>query len=97
MKFNETNLIATRSTKRMGQTLVAAAILTTLVACGGGGDGGAPSNPSSSNAQGSAKLQVVAFGDELSDVGTYAPNILLGFGGGRYTTVCGLLTTPLRG
>ncbi|MDD1494029.1 acylhydrolase [Burkholderia stagnalis] len=86
MKFNETNLNATRSIKRMSEALVAAAILAGLAACGGGGDGTAPSNPSSSNAQGSVKLQVVAFGDELSDVGTYAPNILLGFGGGRYTT-----------
>ncbi|WP_058035200.1 SGNH/GDSL hydrolase family protein [Burkholderia pseudomallei] len=86
MKFQETNHVATISLKRMGQVLAAAAIITTLAACGGGGDGGAPSNPASGNAQGSTKLQVVAFGDELSDVGTYAPNILLGFGGGRYTT-----------
>ncbi|PZR38295.1 MULTISPECIES: SGNH/GDSL hydrolase family protein [Burkholderiaceae] len=66
--------------------LYAAAALTAvaLAACGGGGGGGG--NSTAGAAQQSTALQVVAFGDELSDVGTYAPVIAPGFGGGRYTT-----------
>ncbi|MBN3506392.1 SGNH/GDSL hydrolase family protein [Burkholderia cenocepacia] len=87
MKRNETNPVVTTSIKRMTASVAAAAILSTLAACGGGGgDSAPPTGTSSDNSQASAKLQVVAFGDELSDVGTYAPNILLGFGGGKYTT-----------
>jgi len=87
MKRNETNPILTKSIKRMAASVAAAVILSTLAACGGGGgDSGAPTGTPSDNSQTSAKLQVVAFGDELSDVGTYSPNILLGFGGGKYTT-----------
>lgn len=87
MKRYETKPVSTLSIKRMSLTVAAAAILSTLAACGGGGgDSAASTGTSSDNSQASAKLQVVAFGDDLSDVGTYSPNILLGFGGGKYTT-----------
>ncbi|SAL66569.1 phospholipase/lecithinase/hemolysin-like protein [Caballeronia terrestris] len=57
-----------------------------LSACGGHGDdssdgGGTPTTPPA----GGVQLQVVSFGDSLSDVGTYAP-IASPIGGGRFTT-----------
>ncbi|MFM0207715.1 SGNH/GDSL hydrolase family protein [Paraburkholderia sediminicola] len=67
------------------------AVLVSLVtACGGGG--------SSSNGSGATppaggiNLQVVSFGDSLSDVGTYAP-IASAVGGGRFTTNPGQVWT----
>ncbi|HEX8956938.1 MAG TPA: SGNH/GDSL hydrolase family protein, partial [Burkholderiaceae bacterium] len=52
-----------------------------LAACGGGGgDGGTSGNPPPH-----LKLQVVSFGDSLSDVGTYEP-IASAVNGGRFTT-----------
>ncbi|MBC8750042.1 MULTISPECIES: SGNH/GDSL hydrolase family protein [Paraburkholderia] len=59
-----------------------------LSACGGGGNGGGGTGSGSSTAAGPAggvKLQVVSFGDSLSDVGTYAP-LASAVNGGRFTT-----------
>ncbi|WP_414442971.1 SGNH/GDSL hydrolase family protein [Burkholderia sp. 22PA0106] len=67
--------------KRTAQLAIASAALALLAACGGGDD-----NSPAPNASASVKMQVVSFGDSLSDVGTYSPQILLGFGGGRFTT-----------
>ncbi|RQS42798.1 acylhydrolase [Burkholderia sp. Bp8986] len=61
---------------------IASAALVLLSACGDG-DGHNDANtlpPSGVN------LQVVAFGTSLSDAGTYSEQVLLGFGGGRFTT-----------
>jgi phospholipase/lecithinase/hemolysin len=69
------------------KTQVCAAVLTIsaslLSACGGGGGGG--SGSSTTPPPGGVALQVVSFGDSLSDVGTYAP-IASAVGGGRFTT-----------
>ncbi|ENG0264517.1 SGNH/GDSL hydrolase family protein [Burkholderia multivorans] len=87
MKRNETTPCSTTSIKHLTLAIVAASMLSTLAACGGGGgDSGAAAGTPSTNSQTNSKLQVVAFGDELSDVGTYSPKVLLGFGGGKYTT-----------
>lgn len=51
-----------------------------IAACGGGGD------DNNSTPPGGVKLQIVSFGDSLSDVGTYAPVAAANFGGGRFTT-----------
>ncbi|HEX3634533.1 MAG TPA: SGNH/GDSL hydrolase family protein [Paraburkholderia sp.] len=67
---------------RVTQIAIASAAFALLAACGGGSD----NNSSSSTPTGGVKLQVVSFGDSLSDVGTYAPVIQLSFGGGRFTT-----------
>ncbi|MCY0388146.1 SGNH/GDSL hydrolase family protein [Robbsia sp. Bb-Pol-6] len=53
-----------------------------LAGCGGGHDG----STTSSTAAGGVDLQVVSFGDSLSDVGTYAGTGSAGFVRGRYTT-----------
>ncbi|WP_174524999.1 SGNH/GDSL hydrolase family protein [Burkholderia glumae] len=66
--------------KRTAQLAIASAVFALLAACGGGDDNAAPTQTAS------VKMQVVSFGDSLSDVGTYSPQILLGFGGGRFTT-----------
>jgi phospholipase/lecithinase/hemolysin len=64
--------------------IFAATIL--LSACGGSGGGsGSSSGSSTSPPAGGINLQVVSFGDSLSDVGTYAP-IASTVGGGRFTT-----------
>lgn len=68
---------------RVTQIAVASAAFATLAACGGGSD---DNNNASSTPPGGVKLQVVSFGDSLSDVGTYAPVIQASFGGGRFTT-----------
>ena len=57
----------------------ASAAFALLAACGGGGD-------DNSTPAGGLKLQVVSFGDSLSDVGTYSPVAAANFGGGRFTT-----------
>ncbi|MFM0729492.1 SGNH/GDSL hydrolase family protein [Paraburkholderia sediminicola] len=72
-----------RSFVRLTQIAVASAAFVLLAACGGGGG---DNNSSSSTPAGGVKLQVVSFGDSLSDVGTYAPVIQSSFGGGRFTT-----------
>jgi len=58
---------------------MAAALLS---ACGGGGGSG---NGSAAAPAGGIHLQIVSFGDSLSDVGTYAP-LASAVGGGRFTT-----------
>ena len=61
---------------------IVASLLSLLAACGGHGDShdnGAQVVP------GGVNLQIVSFGDSLSDVGTYAP-IASAVGGGRFTT-----------
>ena len=68
---------------RVTQTAIASAAFTLLAACGGGGG---DNNNASNTPAGGVKLQVVSFGDSLSDVGTYAPVIQGSFGGGRFTT-----------
>ncbi|SOE96220.1 Phospholipase/lecithinase/hemolysin [Burkholderia sp. D7] len=67
---------------------ILAGVISLLTACGGGGSGssGAPNPP------GGVDLQVVSFGDSLSDVGTYAP-IASAVGGGRFTTNPGQVWT----
>ncbi|RDK05300.1 SGNH/GDSL hydrolase family protein [Cupriavidus lacunae] len=61
-----------------------AVAVSLLAACGG--DGGGSSNDSGmATPPGGIHLQVVSFGDSLSDVGTYAP-IASAVGGGRFTT-----------
>ncbi|MEM5383912.1 SGNH/GDSL hydrolase family protein [Paraburkholderia phymatum] len=56
-----------------------------LAACGGGGGGGGGGGSSASSPPGGVRLQVVSFGDSLSDVGTFTP-IASAVGGGRFTT-----------
>ncbi|RKP49069.1 SGNH/GDSL hydrolase family protein [Trinickia fusca] len=73
-----------KSLLRVAQTAVACAAFALLAACGGGGGGG-NSSSSSSTPPGGVALQVVSFGDSLSDVGTYSA-IKLQFGGGQFTT-----------
>ncbi|HEX7912192.1 MAG TPA: SGNH/GDSL hydrolase family protein [Paraburkholderia sp.] len=69
---------------RVTQIAVASAAFALLAACGGGGDNN--NNSSSSTPAGGVKLQIVSFGDSLSDVGTYSPVAQGNFGGGRFTT-----------
>jgi phospholipase/lecithinase/hemolysin len=70
---------------------ILAAVLSLMSACGDGGDdadaGSAPVSPA-----GGVHLQVVSFGDSLSDVGTYAP-LASAVGGGRFTTNPGQVWT----
>ncbi|SDD91764.1 SGNH/GDSL hydrolase family protein [Paraburkholderia lycopersici] len=63
---------------------ISAGLIALLAACGGGG-GGNGSGSSMSGPPGGVKLQIVSFGDSLSDVGTYAP-VASAVGGGRFTT-----------
>jgi phospholipase/lecithinase/hemolysin len=89
--INQTNMQtgSDRNTlARFAQLAIAGTAFAMLAACGGGGGGGS-SNTSSANTStpaGGVNLQVVSFGDSLSDVGTYAPVITASFGGGRFTT-----------
>src|SRR5580692_533058 len=63
-----------------------------LAACGGGHGGSSSSGGSTTTPAGGVNLQVVSFGDSLSDVGTYAP-IASAVGGGRFTTNPGQVWT----
>ena len=65
---------------RTAQVAIAGAALALLAACGGGDDNN--SNSASNTPPSGVKMQVVSFGDSLSDAGTYS-QIKLGFGGGR--------------
>ena len=71
-----------------------ATMIGLLTACGGSGSGSGSggSSASTSTAAGGINLQVVSFGDSLSDVGTYAP-IAGAVGGGRFTTNPGQVWT----
>lgn len=75
--------------QRAVQATLASAAFALLAACGGGGD----STPTSSTPPGGVSLQVVSFGDSLSDVGTYSAYALPNFGGGRFTTNPGQVWT----
>jgi phospholipase/lecithinase/hemolysin len=72
-----------RTLLRATQIALASAAFALLAACGGGSTG---SSSTSTPPPGGVNLQVVSFGDSLSDAGTYSPNILPAFGGGRFTT-----------
>jgi phospholipase/lecithinase/hemolysin len=72
---------------RTFQTVTAFAAFALLAACGGGG------GDNNNTPAGGVKLQVVSFGDSLSDVGTYAPVATANFGGGRFTTNPGQVWT----
>jgi len=69
------------------QTATACAAFALLAACGGS------DNNNNNTPAGGLKLQVVSFGDSLSDVGTYAPVATANFGGGRFTTNPGQIWT----
>jgi phospholipase/lecithinase/hemolysin len=72
-----------------------AVAISLLSACGGGHGGGSSSSGSATTPAtpaGGINLQVVSFGDSLSDVGTYAP-IASTVGGGRFTTNPGQVWT----
>jgi phospholipase/lecithinase/hemolysin len=71
------------------QSIIRAAISTLLLvlltSCGGGSGSDSGGTTTPAGPAGGVQLQVVAFGDSLSDVGTYAP-IASVVGGGRFTT-----------
>ena len=64
--------------------------ISVLSACGGHGSNSGNGNTATS--AGGVNLQIVSFGDSLSDVGTYAP-IASVLGGGRFTTNPGQVWT----
>lgn len=68
--------------------------ISLLTACGGhGGESGNSSSDSgAATPAGGVNLQIVSFGDSLSDVGTYAP-LASKVGGGRFTTNPGQVWT----
>jgi phospholipase/lecithinase/hemolysin len=68
-----------------------AVVIVLLTACGGHG-GGSSNGSGAATPAGGIHLQVVSFGDSLSDVGTYAP-IASSLGGGRFTTNPGQVWT----
>lgn len=72
--------------RRIEDTVRAAifAVAIVLLTSCGGHDGGSSSSSTTSPA-GGVHLQIVSFGDSLSDVGTYAP-LASAVGGGRFTT-----------
>ena len=72
-------------------TIFSVAILL-LAGCGGGHGGSSSSGSGTSTPAGGVNLQIVSFGDSLSDVGTYAP-IASAVGGGRFTTNPGQVWT----
>jgi phospholipase/lecithinase/hemolysin len=82
---------------RIGFALAVSSLLL-LNSCGGGGGGGSgsggtpPTGSSPPPPPGGVTLQVVSFGDSLSDVGTFAP-IANAVGGGRFTTNPGQVWT----
>ena len=71
---------------RLARIAIAAAAFALMTACGGGGGSNNSATNNSSTPPGGVQLQVVSFGDSLSDVGTYSPVIQQDFGGGRFTT-----------
>ncbi|GAB2875451.1 SGNH/GDSL hydrolase family protein [Paraburkholderia jirisanensis] len=82
---------------RLAQVAIAIGASVALVACGGSDHSSTQTdanNPPAALPPGGVKLQVVSFGDSLSDVGTYAP-VASQFGGGRYTTNPGQNWTQL--
>ena len=81
-----------RGTTNTVRAAIFAVTISLLSACGGGHGGGGSSSGSASTPAGGINLQVVSFGDSLSDVGTYAP-IAGAVGGGRFTTNPGQVWT----
>ncbi|WP_028218608.1 SGNH/GDSL hydrolase family protein [Paraburkholderia oxyphila] len=73
------------------RSAISALLLALLAACGGGG-GGSGGGSATNNPPGGVQLQIVSFGDSLSDVGTYAP-LASAVGGGRFTTNPGQVWT----
>jgi len=71
---------------------ISATLIAVLAACGGGGGGGESSSSGSPPPPSGVRLQVVSFGDSLSDVGTFAP-LASAVGGGRFTTNPGQVWT----
>ena len=71
--------------------VILAVVISLFTACGGHGGGSSNGNGATTPAAG-IDLQVVSFGDSLSDVGTYAP-IARAVGGGRFTTNPGQVWT----
>jgi phospholipase/lecithinase/hemolysin len=74
---------------------ILAMVIALFAACGGNGSGSSnSSSPTSSSTTpaGGIHLQIVSFGDSLSDVGTFAP-IASVVGGGRFTTNPGQVWT----
>lgn len=67
----------------VARSSIIAAAFALLTACGGGHEG---SGSASSAPPGGVSLQVVSFGDSLSDVGTYAWYAEPNFGGSEFTT-----------
>ena len=80
-----------RGLVRLTQVAIASAAFAMIAACGGGGSSN--NSAASSTPAGGVNLQVVSFGDSLSDVGTYSPVIGADFGGGRFTTNPGEIWT----
>jgi phospholipase/lecithinase/hemolysin len=76
-------------TRNKARAAISAALIAFLTGCGGHGGGGStpPAGP-----PGGVSLQVVSFGDSLSDVGTYA-SIAGAVDGGRFTTNPGQVWT----
>ncbi|MEX3998438.1 acylhydrolase [Paraburkholderia sp. EG285A] len=72
-----------RTLLRATQIAAASAAFALLAACGGGSSG---NNNASTPPPSGVNMQVVAFGTNLTDAGTYSEQILPGFGGGRFTT-----------
>ncbi|MFM0171344.1 SGNH/GDSL hydrolase family protein [Paraburkholderia sediminicola] len=68
-----------------------AVAISLLPACGGHG-GDSNNSGSAATPAGGINLQIVSFGDSLSDVGTYAP-LASAVGGGRFTTNPGQVWT----
>src|SRR5258708_2431152 len=74
------------------RAVILATVMSLLTACGGGGGGGSSNGSGAAMPPGGVNLQVVSFGDSLSDVGTYAP-LAGAVGGGRFTTNPGQVWT----
>ncbi|PMS15410.1 acylhydrolase [Trinickia dabaoshanensis] len=68
---------------RRARAPIAAIAIAVLTACGGDD---APSPPTNAGPPGGIVLQVVSFGDSLSDVGTYGWYAEPNFGGDQFTT-----------
>lgn len=90
-----------KPTKMSMRRAIASLLFLLVTACGGGGSSGGDSSSGGSNGgsatgtkapAGGIKLQIVSFGDSLSDVGTYAP-IAEAADGGRFTTNPGQVWT----
>jgi phospholipase/lecithinase/hemolysin len=84
--MTEAAMHQTKATLQL-RTAISALLIALLTSCGGsnGDSSSSGTGTSTSTPAGGVHLQVVAFGDSLSDVGTYAP-IASAVNGGRFTT-----------